>query len=123
MKGSETVHAGNAPGVNDGAAALVVASAGAAQKLGRKPMERIVAQATSGIEPKLVMMAPVAAIKKTLELAGWDLADVDLIELNEAFSVQAVAITRELGIDPPKLNVNGGAGALRHPIRPNGART
>jgi acetyl-CoA C-acetyltransferase len=85
-------------------------------------MARIVAQATSGIEPKLVMMAPVAAIKKTLELAGWDLADVDLIELNEAFSVQAVAITRELGIDPTKLNVNGGAVALGHPIGASGAR-
>jgi len=122
FKEGGTVTAGNAPGVNDGAAALVVASAGAAQKLGRKPMARIVAQATSGIEPKLVMMAPVAAIKKTLELAGWDLADVDLIELNEAFSVQAVAITRELGIDPAKLNVNGGAVALGHPIGASGAR-
>ncbi|HEY3139151.1 MAG TPA: acetyl-CoA C-acetyltransferase [Blastocatellia bacterium] len=122
FKEGGTVTAGNAPGVNDGAAALVVASAGAAQKLGRKPMARIVAQATSGIEPKLVMMAPVAAIKKTLELAGWGLADVDLIELNEAFSVQAVAITRELGIDPTKLNVNGGAVALGHPIGASGAR-
>jgi acetyl-CoA C-acetyltransferase len=122
FKEGGTVTAGNAPGVNDGAAALVVASAGAAQKLGRKPMARIVAQATSGIEPKLVMMAPVAAITKTLELAGWDLADVDLIELNEAFSAQAVAITRELGIDPAKLNVNGGAVALGHPIGASGGR-
>ena len=85
-------------------------------------MARIVAQATSGVEPKLVMMAPVAAIQKTLERAGWDLADVDLIELNEAFAVQAVAITRELGIDPAKLNVNGGAVALGHPIGASGAR-
>lgn len=117
-----TVTAGNAPGVNDGAAALVVTSDEFARKLGRKPMARIVAQATSGVEPKLVMMAPVTAIQKTLESAGWDLADVDLIELNEAFAVQAVAITHELGIDPAKLNVNGGAVALGHPIGASGAR-
>jgi acetyl-CoA C-acetyltransferase len=122
FKEGGTVTAGNAPGVNDGAAALVVASAEAARRLGRKPMARIVAQATSGVEPKLVMMAPVTAIQKTLERAGWDLADVDLIELNEAFSVQAVAIQRELGIDPEKLNVNGGAVALGHPIGASGAR-
>src|ERR1051325_6517184 len=83
-----TVTAGNAPGVNDGAAALVVASEETARRLGRKPMARIVAQATSGVEPKLVMMAPVTAIQMTLERAGWDLADVDLIELNEAFAVK-----------------------------------
>ena len=117
-----TVTAGNAPGVNDGAAALVVASEETARRLGRKPMARIIAQGTSGVEPKLVMMAPVTAIKMTLERAGWDLADVDLIELNEAFSVQAIAITRELGIDPAKLNVNGGAVALGHPIGASGAR-
>jgi acetyl-CoA C-acetyltransferase len=117
-----TVTAGNAPGVNDGAAALIVTSDEFARKSGRKPMARIVAQATSGVEPKLVMMAPVTAIQKTLERAGWDLADVDLIELNEAFAVQAVAITRELGIDPAKLNVNGGAVALGHPIGASGAR-
>lgn len=122
FKEGGTVTAGNAPGVNDGAAALVIASAETSRRLGRKPLARIVAQATSGIEPKMVMMAPVAAIKKTLERAGWDLADVDLIELNEAFSVQAVAITRELGIDPVKLNVNGGAVALGHPIGASGAR-
>jgi acetyl-CoA C-acetyltransferase len=117
-----TVTAGNAPGVNDGAAALVVTSDEVARRLGRKPMARIVAQATSGVEPKLVMMAPVTAIQKTLERAGWDLADVDLIELNEAFAVQAVAITRELGIDPARLNVNGGAVALGHAIGASGAR-
>jgi acetyl-CoA C-acetyltransferase len=117
-----TVTAGNAPGVNDGAAALVVTSSEAAARLGRRPMARIVAHASSGVEPKLVMMAPVTAIQKTLERAGWDLADVDLIELNEAFSVQAVAITRELGIDPARLNVNGGAVALGHPIGASGAR-
>lgn len=122
FKKDGTVTAGNAPPVNDGAAALVVTSAERADKLGRKPLARIVAQATSGVEPKLVMMAPVTAIQKTLERAGWKLADVDLIELNEAFSVQAVAITRELGIDPERLNVNGGAVALGHPIGASGAR-
>jgi len=122
FKEGGTVTAGNAPGVNDGAAGLVVASDEVARKLGRKPLARIIAQATSGVEPKLVMMAPVTAIRKTLERAGWDLADVDLIELNEAFAVQAVAITRELGIDPAKLNVNGGAVALGHPIGASGAR-
>jgi len=122
FKEGGTVTAGNAPGVNDGAAAVVVASAETTRKLGRKPLARIVAQATSGVEPKLVMMAPVTAIQMSLERAGWDLADVDLIELNEAFSVQAVAISRELGIDPAKLNVNGGAVALGHPIGASGAR-
>jgi acetyl-CoA C-acetyltransferase len=122
FKEGGTVTAGNAPGVNDGAAALVVASEGTVRKLNRKPVARIVAQATSGVEPKLVMMAPVTAIQKTLERAAWSLADVDLIELNEAFSVQAVAVTRELGLDPAKLNVNGGAVALGHPIGASGAR-
>ncbi|MBI3651504.1 MAG: acetyl-CoA C-acetyltransferase [Acidobacteria bacterium] len=122
FKKDGTVTAGNAPGVNDGAAALVVTSADVAKRLGRQPLARIVAQATSGVEPKLVMMAPVIAIQKTLERAGWHLDEVDLIELNEAFSVQAVAITRELGINPAKLNVNGGAVALGHPIGASGAR-
>jgi acetyl-CoA C-acetyltransferase len=122
FKEGGTVTAGNAPGVNDGAAALVVASSETARRLGRTPMARIVAQATSGVEPKLVMMAPVAAIKKTLDRAGWNMAEVDLIELNEAFAVQAVAITRELEIDPARLNVNGGAVALGHPIGASGAR-
>ena len=122
FKEGGTVTAGNAPGVNDGAAALVVTTSDQARRLGRKPMARIVAQASSGVEPKLVMMAPVTAMQKTLERAGWALDDVDLIELNEAFSVQAVAITRELGIDPERLNVNGGAVALGHPIGASGAR-
>jgi acetyl-CoA C-acetyltransferase len=122
FKKDGTVTAGNAPGVNDGAAALVVTSSEVARRLNTEPLARIVAQATSGVEPRLVMMAPVLAIQKTLERAGWDLADVDLIELNEAFSVQAVAITRELGIDPARLNVNGGAVALGHPIGASGAR-
>ncbi len=122
FKSDGTVTAGNAPGVNDGAAAVVVASSEAASRLGRTPLARIVAQATSGVEPKLVMMAPVTAIQNTLERAGWGLEDVELIELNEAFSVQAVAITHELGLDPAKLNVNGGAVALGHPIGASGAR-
>jgi acetyl-CoA C-acetyltransferase len=122
FKKDGTVTAGNAPGVNDGAAAVVVTSAEAAKRLGRTPMARIVAQATSGVEPKLVMMAPVTAIQKTLERAGWKLSDVDLFEINEAFSVQMVAISRELGLDPERLNVNGGAVALGHPIGASGAR-
>lgn len=122
FKKDGTVTAGNAPGVNDGAAALVVTSADVAQRLGKEPLARIIAQATGGMEPKMVMMAPLVAIQKTLERTGWDLAEVDLIELNEAFSVQAVAITRELGLDPAKLNVNGGAVALGHPIGASGAR-
>jgi acetyl-CoA C-acetyltransferase len=117
-----TVTAGNAPGVNDGASAVVVTSTERAKSLGIEPLARIVGQATSGIEPKLVMMAPVEAIKKLLKKTGWSLGDVDLIELNEAFAVQAVAITRELGLDPEKINVNGGAVALGHAIGQSGSR-
>ena len=117
-----TVTAGNAPGVNDGASAVVVTSSDKAKALGIEPMARIVAQATSGIEPALVMMAPLEAIRKVLRKAGWSLAEVDLIELNEAFSVQAVAITKELGLDPERVNVNGGAVALGHAIGQSGSR-
>jgi acetyl-CoA C-acetyltransferase len=122
FKEGGTVTAGNAPGVNDGASAVVVTSVERAQSLGIEPMARIVGQATSGTEPKLVMMAPVEAIKKLLQKTGWSLSDVDLIELNEAFAVQAVAITRELDLDPEKLNVNGGAVALGHAIGQSGSR-
>ncbi len=122
FKEGGTVTAGNAPGVNDGASAVVVTSAQRAKHLGVEPLARIVAQATSGIEPKLVLMAPVEAIKKLLKKTGWSLSDVDLIELNEAFAVQAVAITRELNLDPEKLNVNGGAVALGHAIGQSGSR-
>jgi len=122
FKESGTVTAGNAPGVNDGASAVVVTSAERAKSLGVEPMARIVGQATSGIEPKLVMMAPVEAIRKLLKKTGWSLSDVDLIELNEAFAVQAVAIIRELNLDPAKLNVNGGAVALGHAIGQSGSR-
>ena len=122
FKEGGTVTAGNAPGVNDGASAVVVTSAARARALGVEPLARIVAQATSGTEPKLVMMAPVEAIKKLIKKTGWSLADVDLIELNEAFAVQAVAITRELNLDPEKINVNGGAVALGHAIGQSGSR-
>jgi acetyl-CoA C-acetyltransferase len=122
FKKDGTVTAGNAPGVNDGAAALVVTSAPRAKELGVKPMVRIVAQATSGVEPKWVMMAPVDAVRKIWEKTGWKNEDVDLYELNEAFSVQALGVMRELGLDPDKVNVNGGAVAIGHPIGASGAR-
>src|SRR6266478_1304977 len=122
FKKDGTVTAGNAPGVNDGAAAVVVTSAKRAQELGTPPMVRIVAQATSGIDPKWVMMAPVGAVRKIWEKTGWKNEDVDLYELNEAFSVQALGVMRELGLDPNKVNVNGGAVAIGHPIGASGAR-
>jgi len=122
FKKDGTVTAGNAPGVNDGAAAVVVTSAKRAQELGSQPMVRVVAQATSGIDPKWVMMAPVSAVRKIWEKTGWKNEDVDLYELNEAFSVQALGVMRELGLDPNKVNVNGGAVAIGHPIGASGAR-
>src|SRR5205807_3977509 len=122
FKEDGTVTAGNAPGMNDGASAVVVTSDERAKALGIEPLARIIGQATSGTEPRLVMMAPVEAIKKLVAKIGWSLADVDLIELNEAFAVQAVAITRELNLDPEKLNVNGGAVALGHAIGQSGSR-
>jgi acetyl-CoA C-acetyltransferase len=122
FKDDGTVTAGNAPGMNDGAAALVVASEEAVEKHGLKPMARIVAQAISGLEPEWVMMTPVPAVQKLLSKTGWTNGDVDLFEVNEAFSVQACAVTRELKLDPKKTNVNGGAVALGHPIGASGAR-
>jgi acetyl-CoA C-acetyltransferase len=122
FKEGGTVTAGNAPGVNDGASAIVVTSLGQARALGVEPLAKIVAQATSGTEPELVMMAPVEAIRRVLKKAGWSLQDVDLIELNEAFAVQAVAITKELDLDPERVNVNGGAVALGHAIGQSGSR-
>jgi acetyl-CoA C-acetyltransferase len=122
FKKDGTVTAGNAPGVNDGAAALVVTSAARTQELGATVMVRIVAQATSGVEPKWVMMAPVGAVRKIWEKTGWKKDDVDLYELNEAFSVQALGVIRELGLDMNRVNVNGGAVALGHPIGASGAR-
>jgi len=122
FKKDGTVTAGNAPGVNDGAAAVVVTSARRAKDLGAAPMVRIVAQATSGIDPKWVMMAPVSAVRQIWEKTGWTNEDVDLYELNEAFSVQALGVMRELGLSPEKVNVNGGAVAIGHPIGASGAR-
>jgi acetyl-CoA C-acetyltransferase len=117
-----TVTAGNAPPVNDGAAALVVMSAKRAAALNLTPMARVVGQATSGLPPKYLLMTPVEAVRRLLPKIGWNIGEVDLFELNEAFSVQAVAVLRELGIDPAKVNVNGGAVALGHPIGASGAR-
>jgi acetyl-CoA C-acetyltransferase len=116
------VTAGNAPGVNDGAAALVVTSGERARAEGKTPLARIVGQAVSGLPPSLVMMTPVEAVKKLFAKTGWTAADVDLVELNEAFAVQAVAVCGELGLHPAKVNVNGGAVALGHPIGASGAR-
>jgi acetyl-CoA C-acetyltransferase len=123
FKKDGTVTAGNAPGTNDGAAAVIVTSERTAQTLGKKPMARIVAQAVSGVEPKWVMMAPVEAVEKLLNKTGWDRdKDVDLVELNEAFAVAAIAVTRQLRLNPEKVNVNGGAVAIGHPIGASGAR-
>ena len=122
FKKDGSVTAGNAPGVNDGAAAVVVIAAEKATALGVRPLARIVGQATSGLAPKLVLMTPVEAVRKVATKVGWDLKDVDLFEINEAFSVQMVAVLRELGIEPAKVNVQGGAVALGHPIGASGAR-
>ena len=122
FKKDGTVTAGNAPGVNDGASALVVMAAERAQSLDLTPLARIVGQATSGLAPKFVLMTPVEAVRRVAEKVGWDLADVDLFELNEAFAVQVVAVLNELGIDPDKVNVNGGAVALGHAIGSSGSR-
>jgi acetyl-CoA C-acetyltransferase len=123
FKKDGTVTAGNAPGTNDGSAALIVTSERQAQRLGKQPMARIVAQAVSGVEPKWVMMAPVEAVEKLLAKTGWDRdKDVDLVELNEAFAVAAIAVTRQLKLNPEKVNVNGGAVAIGHPIGASGAR-
>ncbi len=122
FKPDGTVTAGNAPGMNDGAAAVVLMSAARAYELGLKPMVTIRAQATSGIAPKWVMLAPVIGVQRVLERAGWSIHDVDLFELNEAFAVQAIGVTRELGINLDNVNVNGGAVAIGHPIGASGAR-
>ena len=117
-----SVTAGNAPGVNDGASAVVVMAAERAKSLGLTPLARIVGQATSGLAPKFVLMTPVEAVRRVAEKIGWNLKDVDLFELNEAFAVQAVAVLNELGIDPERVNVNGGAVALGHAIGSSGSR-
>jgi acetyl-CoA C-acetyltransferase len=122
FKKDGSVTAGTAPGVNDGAAAVVVMGADTAKALAKAPLARIVGQATSGLAPKLVLMTPVEAVRKVAAKVGWNLQDVDLFEINEAFSVQMVAVLRELGVDPAKVNVQGGAVALGHPIGASGAR-
>jgi acetyl-CoA C-acetyltransferase len=122
FKKDGTVTAGNAPGVNDGAAAVVVMGADVAARLNLKPLARVVGYATAGLEPKLVMMTPVEAVRKLNAKTGWKMDDAELVELNEAFAVQAVAVTRELELDPARINVQGGAVALGHPIGASGAR-
>lgn len=117
-----SVTAGNAPGVNDGASAIIVTSEERAAELGVKPLARIVASATSGIEPKMIMLAPVRGVQKVLEKAGWKISEVDLYELNEAFSVQALGVMKELGLNGENVNVNGGAVALGHAIGNSGSR-
>ncbi len=122
FKEGGTVTAGNAPGVNDAAAAVVVMSAARAKELGLTAMVTIRAQAMSGIAPRWVMLAPVIGVQRVLERAGWGIGEVDLFELNEAFSVQALGVMKELGLDASRVNVNGGAVALGHPIGASGAR-
>ena len=122
FKKDGTVTAGNASGINDGAAALVIATARKAKALGAKPLARILAYVSTGVDPKVMGIGPVPAVRKVLERAGLTIADIDLFELNEAFAAQSVAVARELGVDPATVNVNGGAIALGHPIGASGAR-
>jgi acetyl-CoA C-acetyltransferase len=122
FKKDGTVTAGNASGINDGAAALVIATAKKAKALGARPLARILAYVTTGVDPKVMGIGPVPAVRKVLERAGLKTSDIDLFELNEAFAAQSVAVARELGLDPAKVNVNGGAIALGHPIGASGAR-
>jgi acetyl-CoA C-acetyltransferase len=122
FKKDGSVTAGNASGINDGAAALVVTSGTHAKKTGAAPMARILSYATAGVDPKIMGMGPVPAVRRALDRAGLTMADIDLFELNEAFAVQALAVGRELGLDASKVNVNGGAIALGHPIGASGAR-
>jgi len=117
-----TVTAGNASGINDGAAALVVATGDKARKLGARPLARILAYVSTGVDPKIMGIGPIPAVRKVLDRAGLQLGDIDLFELNEAFAAQSVAVVRELQINPAKVNVNGGAIALGHPIGASGAR-
>jgi len=122
FKKDGTVTAGNASGINDGAAALVIATAKKAKALGAKPLARILAYVSTGVDPKVMGIGPVPAVRKVLERAGLKTGDIDLFELNEAFAAQSVAVARELGLDPARVNVNGGAIALGHPIGASGAR-
>ena len=122
FKNDGTVTAGNASGINDGAAALVVSSAERAARLGRKPLARVLGYATTGVDPAIMGMGPVEAVKKAVSRAGLELSAIDLFELNEAFASQSLAVARELGLDQAKVNVHGGAIALGHPIGASGAR-
>jgi acetyl-CoA acetyltransferase family protein len=120
--GSGTVTAGNASGINDGAAALVLAEADRARALGLRPLARVIGSAVAGVDPAVMGMGPVPATRKALERSGLALDEIDLVELNEAFASQSIACIRELGLDPAKVNVNGGAIALGHPLGMSGAR-
>ena len=122
FKKDGSVTAGNASGINDGAAALVVTTAKKAQALGKKPLARILSYALTGVDPKVMGIGPVPAVRKVLERAGLTISDIDLFELNEAFAAQSIAVARELGLDAANVNVNGGAIALGHPIGASGAR-
>jgi acetyl-CoA C-acetyltransferase len=117
-----TVTAGNASGINDGAAAVVVTTGDKARQVGTPPLGRILAYVSTGVDPKVMGIGPIPAVQKVLERAGLGIDDVDLFELNEAFAAQSLAVARELQIDPAKINVNGGAIALGHPIGASGAR-
>ena len=117
-----TVTAGNASGINDGAAAVLLMSADEAAKRGLKPLARIASYATAGLDPSIMGVGPIYASRKALEKAGWKAADLDLIEANEAFAAQACAVNKDMGWDPAKVNVNGGAIAIGHPIGASGCR-
>ena len=117
-----SVTAGNASGLNDGAAAVIMMSAGQAKELGLKPLARIKAYASSGLDPAFMGMGPVSASRLCLKKAGWTHEDLDLMEINEAFAAQAIAVNKEMGWDTSKINVNGGAIAIGHPIGASGAR-
>jgi acetyl-CoA acetyltransferase family protein len=117
-----TVTAGNASGINDGAAALVIASAAKARQLGVEPLGHFVGSAVAGVDPRLMGIGPVPAIRKVMARTGLEVSDVDLVELNEAFASQSLAVVRQLGIDDEKVNVNGGAIAIGHPLGMSGAR-
>ena len=121
-KENGTVTAGNASGLNDGAAAIVLMSASEAERRGIKPLARIVSWATAGVDPKVMGTGPIPASRKALDKAGWKASDLDLIEANEAFAAQALAVNKDMGWDPAKVNVNGGAIAIGHPIGASGAR-
>jgi acetyl-CoA acetyltransferase family protein len=117
-----TVTAGNASGINDGAAALVIASEERAKALGIEPLGAFVGSAVAGVDPRVMGIGPVPAVRKLLDRAGIDVADIDLVELNEAFASQSLVVIRELGLDPERVNVNGGAIAIGHPLGMTGAR-